>query len=241
MGTLAVDLLGKALKNPVMNASGTLGYGIEIEPLWNIETLGAYVTKGLSEKPHHGNKTPRVWEERHGMINSIGLQNVGVDDFFSHYFPFFVERKVPVIVNFFGFSEDEYISCARKVPSHHLVVALEMNLSCPNIKKGGISFGKDAPAVHNIVRAVREVTPVPIIAKLTPEVKNIVEIARADDEGLLAGRLVRHQPLDQTRELSGQPDEQQGIGDIEERVRVGELTRHLGREPRLAGEIGARR
>ena len=183
MGTLAVDLLGKALKNPVMNASGTLGYGIEIEPLWNIETLGAYVTKGLSEKPHHGNKTPRVWEERHGMINSIGLQNVGVEYFFSHYFPFFVERKVPVIVNFFGFSEDEYISCARKVPSHHLVVALEMNLSCPNIKKGGISFGKDAPAVHNIVRAVREVTPVPIIAKLTPEVKNIVEIARAAYEG----------------------------------------------------------
>lgn len=183
MGTLAVDLLGKALKNPVMNASGTLGYGIEIEPLWKIDTLGAYVTKGLSEKPHHGNKTPRVWEERHGMINSIGLQNVGVDRFFSHYFPFFVERKVPVIVNFFGFTEDEYVSCARKVPSHDLIIALEMNLSCPNIKKGGISFGKDAPAVHNIVRAVRETTSVPIIAKLTSEVKNIVEIARAAYEG----------------------------------------------------------
>jgi dihydroorotate dehydrogenase (NAD+) catalytic subunit len=183
MGTLPVDFLGKTLKNPVMNASGTLGYGIEIEPLWNIDTLGAYVTKGLSEMPHHGNKTPRVWEERCGMINSIGLQNVGVEHFFSHYFPFFEEKNLPVIVNFFGFTEDEYISCARKIPSHDLIVALEMNLSCPNIKKGGISFGKDAPAVHNIVRAVREATSVPIIAKLTPEVKNIVEIARAAYEG----------------------------------------------------------
>ncbi|MBP1749822.1 MAG: dihydroorotate dehydrogenase catalytic subunit [Deltaproteobacteria bacterium] len=183
MGPLAVDLLGKTLKNPIMNASGTLGYGIEIEPLWNINTMGAYVTKGLSEKPHHGNKTPRVWEERYGMINSIGLQNVGVDYFFSHYFPFFEERKLPVMVNFFGFSEDEYISCARKIPSHDLIVALEMNLSCPNIKKGGISFGKDAPAVHAIVRAVREATAIPLIAKLTPEVNNIVEIARAAYEG----------------------------------------------------------
>lgn len=183
MGPLAVDLLGKTLKNPVMNASGTLGYGIEIESLWNIETMGAYVTKGLSEKPHHGNKTPRVWEERCGMINSIGLQNVGVEYFFSHYFPFFVEKNLPVIVNFFGFTEDEYVSCARKIPSHDLIVALEMNLSCPNIKKGGISFGKDAPAVHDIVHAVRETTAIPIVAKLTPEVKNIVEIARAAYEG----------------------------------------------------------
>jgi dihydroorotate dehydrogenase (NAD+) catalytic subunit len=183
MGTIAVGLLGKTLKNPVMNASGTLGYGIEIEPLWNIDTLGAYVTKGLSDGPHHGNKTPRIWEERYGMINSIGLQNVGVDHFFSHYFPFFVERNLPVIVNFFGFTEDEYISCARKIPSHDLIVALEMNLSCPNIKKGGISFGKDAPAVHAIVSAVRETTTVPVIAKLTAEVKNIVEIARAAYEG----------------------------------------------------------
>ena len=183
MGPLAIELLGKTLKNPVMNASGTLGYGVEIEPLWNIDTLGAYVTKGLSEKPHHGNKTPRVWEERYGMINSIGLQNVGVDRFFSQYFPFFEERKLPVIVNFFGFTEDEYVSCARKIPAHDLVVALEMNLSCPNIKKGGISFGKDAPAVHAIVRKVRESTSVPVIAKLTPEVKNIVEIAKAAYEG----------------------------------------------------------
>lgn len=183
MGSLAVDLFGKRLKNPVMNASGTLGYGVEVEPLWSVETMGAYVTKGLSAKPHHGNATPRVWEERCGMINSIGLQNVGVDLFFSRYFPFFVEKKCPIIVNFFGFSEEEYLSCARSIEPHDLIIALEMNLSCPNIKKGGISFGKEASAVHAIVRSVRAVTEIPVIAKLTPEVKNLAEIARAAHEG----------------------------------------------------------
>ncbi len=183
MGSLAVELFGKRLKNPVMNASGTLGYGVEIEPLWGVETMGAYVTKGLSIKPHHGNPTPRVWEERYGMINSIGLQNVGIERFFSHYFPFFEEKKCPIIVNFFGFSEEEYVSCAAEIRPHDLIVALEMNLSCPNIKKGGISFGKEASAVHAIVRSVREATRIPLIAKLTPEVKNIAEIARAAYEG----------------------------------------------------------
>ncbi len=162
-----------------MNASGTLGYGLEIEPLWGIETLGAYVTKGLSLKPHHGNPLPRVWEERYGMINSIGLQNVGVDTFFSKYFPFFEKKKTPIIVNFFGFTEDEYIACAQSVKPHPLIVALEMNLSCPNIKKGGISFGKDPNMVGGIVKQVKAVTTIPLIAKLTPEVKNLVEIAIA--------------------------------------------------------------
>ena len=183
MGSLTVELFGKRLKNPIMNASGTLGYGVEIEPLWGVETMGAYVTKGLSVKPHHGNPTPRVWEERYGMINSIGLQNVGVERFFSHYFPFFVEKKTPIIVNFFGFSEEEYVACAAAIEPHDLIVALEMNLSCPNIKKGGISFGKEPSAVHAIVRSVKEVTDIPLIAKLTPEVKNLAEVARAAYEG----------------------------------------------------------
>ncbi|MEN6615128.1 MAG: dihydroorotate dehydrogenase [Syntrophorhabdus sp.] len=183
MGSLAINFFGKKLKNPVMNASGTLGYGVEIEPLWAVDSLGAYVTKGLSAKPHHGNPTPRVWEERYGMINSIGLQNVGVERFFSHYFPFFEKNRVPVIVNFFGFSEEEYVACARNIPDHDLIVALEINLSCPNIKKGGISFGKEASSVQGIIESVRKVTRIPIIAKLTPEVKNITEIARAAYDG----------------------------------------------------------
>jgi dihydroorotate dehydrogenase (NAD+) catalytic subunit len=187
MANTSVELFGKLLKNPVMNASGTLGYGREIEPLWPIETLGAYVTKGLSLKPHHGNPLPRVWEERYGMINSIGLQNVGVERFFHHYFPFFEERKTPVIVNFFGFSEDEYVACAEYIKPHDLIVALEMNLSCPNVKRGGISFGKDPEMVYGIVSRVKEVTSIPVIAKLTPEVKNIGEIAEAAHEAGVDG------------------------------------------------------
>jgi dihydroorotate dehydrogenase (NAD+) catalytic subunit len=179
MATLAVKLLGKWLKNPIMNASGTLGYGREIEPLWGIETMGAYVTKGLSVKPHYGNPTPRVWEERQGMINSIGLQNVGVERFFSRYFPFFKEKKTPILINFFGFTEEEYFQCAQAIKPHSLILALEMNLSCPNIKKGGISFGKDVETVFRLVKGVKALTTIPIIPKLTPEVKNIVEIASA--------------------------------------------------------------
>jgi dihydroorotate dehydrogenase (NAD+) catalytic subunit len=187
MASLSVKLFGKTLRNPVMNASGTLGYGKEIEPLWGIETLGAYVTKGLSLKPHHGNPTPRVWEESGGLINSIGLQNIGVDRFFDEYFPFFKEKKTPIIVNFFGFTEDEYIACAERIKPDELIIALEMNLSCPNVKQGGISFGKDPAMVHRIVKEVRAVTRIPLIAKLTPEVKNLREIAQAAYEAGVNG------------------------------------------------------
>lgn len=183
MGPLVVELFGKKIKNPVMNASGTLGYGKEIEPLWGVESMGIYVTKGLSVKPHHGNPVPRVFEERCGMINSIGLQNVGVNRFFSEYFPFFVEKKTPIIVNFFGFSEDEYYACVEKIRPHEFILALEMNLSCPNIKKGGISFGKEAGTVHAMVRYVKGMTKIPLIVKLTPEVKSLSEIAQAAYEG----------------------------------------------------------
>lgn len=179
MADLTVELFGSLLRNPVMNASGTLGYGKEIEPLWKVDVLGAYVTKGLSLLPHHGNPPPRLWEERTALINSIGLQNVGVDRFFSDYFPLFERRNTPIIVNFFGFSEEEYVRCAERIEPHPLITALEINLSCPNIKKGGICLGKEAQGVFGIISRVKQVTPIPLIAKLTPEVNDIVEIARA--------------------------------------------------------------
>ena len=187
MADTTVKIFGSTLRNPVMNGSGTLGYGKEIEPLWPIETMGAYVTKGLSLKPHHGNPLPRVWEERYGMINSIGLQNVGVERFFEQYFPFFRKKNTPIIVNFFGFTEDEYIACAESIKPDPLIVGLEMNLSCPNVKKGGISFGKDPEMVHGIIRQVKAVTTIPVIAKLTPEVKNLMDIARAAHEAGVDG------------------------------------------------------
>lgn len=179
MADLTVKLFGSTLKNPVMNASGTLGYGKEIEPLWKVDVLGAYVTKGLSLQPHHGNPPPRLWEERGALINSIGLQNIGVERFFAECFPLFETRQTPIIVNFFGFSEDEYVRCAERIQPHPLVAALEINLSCPNIKKGGICLGKEAQGVFGIVSRVKRVTNIPLIAKLTPEVSDIVEIARA--------------------------------------------------------------
>lgn len=179
MADLSVTLFGKTLKNPVMNASGTLGYGREIEPLWSVSRLGAYVSKGLSLFPHHGNPPPRLWEEKAGLINSIGLQNVGRDKFFREYFPFFRKKKTPVIINFFGFSEEDYVRCAEGIKADSLIVALEINLSCPNIKQGGICLGKEADGVFRIIKRVKGVTTLPVIAKLTPEVSDIVAIARA--------------------------------------------------------------
>jgi dihydroorotate dehydrogenase (NAD+) catalytic subunit len=179
MATLSIDLFGKTLRNPVMNGSGTLGYGREIEPLWSVDTLGAHVTKGLSLKPHHGNPPPRVWEEGRGMLNNIGLQNVGLERFFAEHFPLFKKRNTPVIINFFGFTDEEYIRCAASIEPDPLIIALEINLSCPNVTKGGICMGKEAQGVFSIIKRVKETTPIPVIAKLTPEVADIVEIARA--------------------------------------------------------------
>jgi dihydroorotate dehydrogenase (NAD+) catalytic subunit len=179
MATLSVDLFGKTLRNPVMNGSGTLGYGREIEPLWSVDTLGAYVTKGLSLKPHHGNPPPRVWEEAQGMLNSIGLQNIGLKRFFTEYFPLFRKRNTPIVINFFGFTDEEYIECAAAIEPDPLIVALEINLSCPNVTKGGICMGKEADGVFSIIKRVKERTTIPLIAKLTPEVADIVGIAQA--------------------------------------------------------------
>jgi dihydroorotate dehydrogenase (NAD+) catalytic subunit len=182
MADISVTLFGKTLRNPVMNASGTLGYGAEIEPFWPLDTLGAHVSKGLSALPHHGNPQPRIWEDRSGLMNSIGLQNIGVARFFKEVFPLFKKRQTPVIINFFGFSEDEYARAAGMVPEDDLVCALEMNLSCPNIKQGGICLGKNPEDVYRVVKRVKTVTHLPLIAKLTPESADVVAIARAAHE-----------------------------------------------------------
>jgi dihydroorotate dehydrogenase (NAD+) catalytic subunit len=179
MADLSITLFGKRLRNPVMNASGTLGYGGEIEPLWTVDNLGAYVSKGLSLTPHHGNPPPRLWEEKSALINSVGLQNIGLDRFFREVMPLFRIRKTAVIINFFGFTEEDYVACAERIDGDDLIVALEINLSCPNIKQGGICLGKEAEGVFRIIRKVKQVTSLPLLAKLTPEVTDIVAIARA--------------------------------------------------------------
>ncbi len=179
MADLSVRLFGTTLRNPVMNASGTLGYGSEIEPLWPVDTLGAYVSKGLSSQPHHGNAPPRLWEEKSALINSVGLQNIGLKRFFDEVFPLFRKRQTPVIINFFGFTEEEYVRAAEGIPDDPLIGALEMNLSCPNIKQGGLCLGKQARDVFRVVKRVKAATKIPLLAKLTPEVTDIVAIAAA--------------------------------------------------------------
>lgn len=179
MADLSVEIFGKTLRNPVMNASGTLGYGSEIEPLWHVDTLGAYVSKGLSEHPHHGNPPPRLWEERSALINNVGLQNIGLKRFFDEVFPLFRERETPVIINFFGFTEEEYVRAAVGIREDPLILALEMNLSCPNVKQGGMCLGKHAEDVFRVVRRVKAATGIPLCAKLTPEVTDIGAIAAA--------------------------------------------------------------
>jgi dihydroorotate dehydrogenase (NAD+) catalytic subunit len=183
MADLSVKLANRTLRNPVMNASGTLGYGHEIEPLWTVDTMGAYVSKGLSFLPHDGNPSSRLWEEDHALINSVGLQNIGLQRFIDEVLPLFEMRKTPVIVNFFGFTEEEYEECAEAIPDDGRVIALEINLSCPNIKHGGLCLGKEKTGVFDIVRRVKAVTSLPLFAKLTPEVTDIVSMAKAAFEG----------------------------------------------------------
>ena len=137
------------------------------------------MSKGLSLQPHHGNPPPRLWEEKSALINSVGLQNIGLKRFFEEVFPLFQERKTPVIINFFGFTEEEYVQCAEAISRTSSIVALEMNLSCPNIKQGGICLGKKAGRRLQDRQAGEGGDRHALLAKLTPEVTDIVAIARA--------------------------------------------------------------
>jgi dihydroorotate dehydrogenase (NAD+) catalytic subunit len=179
---LSVDIAGIHLKNPVMPASGTFGYGEEYAPYLDVEKIGAIVTKGLSLKPKAGNPTPRIAETISGMLNAIGLQNVGVDDFVKYKLPFLREVNTPVIVNFFGNTLTEYGEVARRLSDIPEIAGVELNISCPNVKKGGIVFGTDPTAAAEVVTLVRKNLSKPLIVKLTPNVTDITVIARAVEE-----------------------------------------------------------
>lgn len=179
---LAVEIAGVKLKNPVMPASGTFGYGEEYASYLDLEDLGAIVTKGLSLKPKAGNPTPRIAETTSGMLNAIGLQNVGVDAFIQHKLPFLRKVNTPVIVNFFGNTLEEYGEIARRLSDIPEVAGCEMNISCPNVKQGGIVFGTDPTCAHEVVAHVRRHLQKPLIVKLTPNVTDITIVARAVEE-----------------------------------------------------------
>jgi dihydroorotate dehydrogenase (NAD+) catalytic subunit len=176
---LAIESGGLSLKNPILTASGTFGYGREFEELTELGALGGLVTKGISPKPRFGNATPRICETASGMLNSIGLENVGVEGFRTEKLPFLRRSGTRVLVNFFGVTFDEYVGCGEALSAMDGVDALEMNVSCPNIKAGGIEFGTDPRVLFDLVRACRPVIRKPLWVKLTPNTSDIVTLAKA--------------------------------------------------------------
>ena len=176
---MSIEIAGIRMRNPVMTASGTFGYGKEFSEYVNLEEIGAIITKGLSLKPRAGNPTPRIVETPGGMLNAIGLQNVGVDAFIAEKVPWLRTVATPVIVNLFGNSLEEYGELASRLDEVPEVAGVEVNISCPNVKHGGIVFGTDPHAAYEVVKLVRESTIKPLIVKLSPNVTDIVSMAQA--------------------------------------------------------------
>ena len=176
---MTVNLAGIPLRNPVMTASGTFGYGEEFAEYVDLESIGAMVTKGLSLKPRAGNPTPRIVETPGGMLNAIGLQNVGIDAFIAKKIPFLRTVATPVIANFFGATIDEYAEMARRLDEIPELAGLEVNISCPNVKQGGIVFGTDPACAFDVISACRKATGKPLIVKLSPNVTDVVAMAKA--------------------------------------------------------------
>ena len=178
-----VELAGVVLKNPVMVASGTFGSGEEYSEFIDLNRLGAVVTKGVANVPWPGNPTPRVAEVRSGMLNAIGLQNPGIDVFVKRDLPFLEQFDTKVIVNVCGKSESDYLEVVERLGEEERVELLEINISCPNVKEGGIAFGQDPKAVERITKAVRQKAKQPVIMKLSPNVTDITEMAKAAEAG----------------------------------------------------------
>jgi dihydroorotate dehydrogenase (NAD+) catalytic subunit len=174
---------GVPLKNPVMTASGTFGYGREYAPLVDLNRLGAIVVKGLSLAPASGNPPPRIAETPCGMLNAIGLENVGFDAFIEKKLPYLKTLSTPTWVNIYGKTIEEYSALARRIEDVEGVAGIELNISCPNVKVGGIAFGVDEQMAFDVVRAVRSRTGRPLMVKLSPNVTDITKIARSAIEG----------------------------------------------------------
>jgi len=183
MGRLSVNLCGINLDNPVIPASGTFGYGYEFASLYDINTLGTFSFKGTTKDQRFGNKTPRIAECEKGLINSVGLQNPGVDKVIEEELPKLKKCfNKPVMANVSGFSIDEYVYTCERLDKEEQVGWLEVNISCPNVHGGGMSFGTDAKSAGEVTKAVKAVTKKPVIIKLTPNVTDIVSIAKAVEE-----------------------------------------------------------
>ena len=179
---MKVDLCGVTLNNPVMTASGTFGSGAEYSEFVDLNKLGAIVTKGVANVPWQGNPTPRVAEVYGGMLNAVGLQNPGIDLFIERDIPFLKKYDTKIVVNVCGHSTEEYIEVVERLRDQP-VDLLEINISCPNVKEGGIAFGQDPKAVEAITKEMKKHAAQPVIMKLSPNVTDITEMARAAEAG----------------------------------------------------------
>jgi dihydroorotate dehydrogenase (NAD+) catalytic subunit len=180
---LSIELAGIRLRNPVIAASGTYGYGEEFARFVDLKRIGAVVVKGTSATPIAGNSPPRLFPTPSGMLNSIGLENVGVDAFIRDKMPFLRSAGCSVIVNVFGFAEDEYIEVVEKLNGCDGIAAYELNISCPNTKHGGMVFGTDPELTRNLTKVLKSRSKRPLFVKLSPNVTDIAEMARAAEDG----------------------------------------------------------
>lgn len=179
---LEMTICGLRFRNPVLTASGTFGYGIEFEKLVDLNLLGGIVVKGLSLEPIQGNPAPRLWEARAGMINSVGLQNVGVRQFVADKLPGLRRYTTPVIANVFGYAAEDYVEVVRILNDAEGLAAYELNVSCPNTKHGGLAFGVDEAALADLVAHVKSAATRPVIVKLSPNVTAIEPFARVAEQ-----------------------------------------------------------
>lgn len=188
---LAVEICGVHLKNPVMTASGTFGYGLEFSELVDLNRLGGIVVKGVSLKPDAGNPPPRIVETASGMLNAIGLENIGIESFIQDKLPWLAIYDTPVFVNIYAQTVEEYAGLAARIDDVEQIAGIEVNISCPNVRAGGVVFGVDPEAAGRVVEAVRRSTKKPVIVKLSPNVSDISAMAeRAEEAGADAISLI---------------------------------------------------
>lgn len=183
MADLSVSIGKLKLKNPVLVASGTFGYGQESRALTDLNTLGGIITKSVTLKRRDGNPPQRIFELPAGMLNSIGLANVGVDAFISEKLPFLSELSTAIIANVAGSTPEEYLQVIEKLDEHDGISAYELNFSCPNVKQGGLAFSQEPKVTEQVTRMLRDITKKPLIAKLTPNVTRVSDIAQAAKDG----------------------------------------------------------
>lgn len=191
MAQLAVNIGALSLKNPVMTASGTFGYGYEFADFVDLNRLGGFIVKGTTLRPREGNDYPRMAETTGGMLNCVGLQNKGVDYFCRHIYPRLVDYDTNVLVNVSGSSPEDYAACAERIAALEHIPAIELNISCPNVRDGGMAFGVTTEGAASVVKAVRKAYHKTLIVKLSPNVTSITDIARAvEAEGADAVSLI---------------------------------------------------